>query len=102
LRCIDIVGIGFACFAPSHHPAKPEGRSADSQNWVAAPLIPTFLADSECPNILMGVFRSDLVGSHRSTAWQLGNSSMRALVVYSQRDSGPDEIRSLGAATVVE
>ena len=96
-RCIDEVGIGFM-FAPSHHPAMKAVAPIRKELGVRTifNILGPLTNPASAPNILMGVFHSDLVGIQIRALQRLG--AEHALVVYGK--DGLDEI-SLGAATVV-
>ncbi len=96
-RCIEQVGIGFM-FAPNHHPAMK--NVAPVRKELGTKTIFNILGPltnpAGAPNILMGVFHSDLVGIQVRALQRLG--AEHAIVVYGR--DGMDEI-SLGAATMV-
>ena len=96
-RCIDEVGIGFM-FAPNHHPAMKNVAPIRKELGVRTifNILGPLTNPASAPNILMGVFHSDLVGIQVRALQRLG--AEHALVVYGK--DGMDEI-SLGAATVV-
>lgn len=96
-RCIDEVGVGFM-FAPNHHPAMK--NVAPIRKELGARTIFNILGPltnpASAPNIVMGVFHSDLVGIQVRALQRLG--AEHALVVYGK--DGMDEV-SLGSATLV-
>ena len=96
-RCIDEVGVGFM-FAPNHHPAMKNVAPIRKELGFRTlfNILGPLTNPASAPNILMGVFHSDLVGIQIRALQRLG--AEHALVVYGK--DGMDEI-SLGAATVV-
>ncbi|MDO9403271.1 MAG: anthranilate phosphoribosyltransferase [Polaromonas sp.] len=96
-RCIEQVGVGFM-FAPSHHPAMKNVAPIRKELGVRTifNILGPLTNPASAPNILMGVFHSDLVGIQIRALQRLG--AEHALVVYGK--DGMDEV-SLGAATVV-
>jgi anthranilate phosphoribosyltransferase len=96
-RCIDEVGVGFM-FAPNHHPAMKNVAPIRKELGVRTifNILGPLTNPASAPNILMGVFHSDLVGIQIRALQRLG--AEHALVVYGK--DGMDEV-SLGAATVV-
>jgi anthranilate phosphoribosyltransferase len=96
-RCIEEVGLGFM-FAPNHHPAMKNVAPVRKELGVRTlfNILGPLTNPASAPNILMGVFHSDLVGIQVRALQRLG--AQHALVVYGK--DGMDEI-SLGAATVV-
>ena len=96
-RCIAEVGIGFM-FAPNHHPAMKNVAPVRKELGVRTMfnILGPLTNPAGAPNILMGVFHSDLVGIQVRALQRLGAS--HALVVYGK--DGMDEV-SLGAATLV-
>jgi anthranilate phosphoribosyltransferase len=96
-RCIDEVGVGFM-FAPNHHPAMKNVAPIRKELGVRTifNILGPLTNPASAPNILMGVFHSDLVGIQIRALQRLG--AEHALVVYGK--DGIDEV-SLGAATVV-
>ena len=96
-RSIDEVGIGFM-FAPNHHPAMKNVAPVRKELGVRTMfnILGPLTNPASAPNILMGVFHSDLVGIQVRALQRLG--AEHALVVYGR--DGMDEI-SLGAATLV-
>ena len=96
-RCIDEVGVGFM-FAPNHHPAMKNVGPIRKELGVRTifNILGPLTNPASAPNILMGVFHSDLVGIQIRALQRLG--AEHALVVYGK--DGMDEV-SLGAATVV-
>lgn len=95
--CIEQVGIGFM-FAPNHHPAMKNVAPVRKEMGVRTifNILGPLTNPASAPNILMGVFHSDLVGIQVRALQRLG--AEHALVVYGR--DGMDEV-SLGAATLV-
>ena len=96
-KCIEDVGVGFM-FAPNHHPAMKNVGPIRKELGVRTifNILGPLTNPASAPNILMGVFHSDLVGIQIRALQRLG--AEHALVVYGK--DGMDEV-SLGAATVV-
>lgn len=96
-RSIETVGIGFM-FAPNHHPAMKNVAPIRKELGVRTifNILGPLTNPASAPNILMGVFHSDLVGIQVRALQRLG--AEHAVVVYGR--DGMDEI-SLGAATLV-
>ncbi len=96
-KCIQEVGVGFM-FAPNHHPAMKNVAPIRKELGVRTifNILGPLTNPASAPNLLMGVFHSDLVGIQIRALQRLG--AEHALVVYGK--DGMDEI-SLGAATVV-
>ena len=96
-RSIKEVGIGFM-FAPNHHPAMKNVAPVRKELGVRTifNILGPLTNPANAPNILMGVFHSDLVGIQVRALQRLG--AEHAVVVYGR--DGMDEI-SLGAATLV-
>jgi anthranilate phosphoribosyltransferase len=96
-RSIEEVGIGFM-FAPNHHPAMKNVAPVRKELGVRTlfNILGPLTNPANAPNILMGVFHSDLVGIQVRALQRLG--AEHAVVVYGR--DGMDEI-SLGAATLV-
>ncbi|WP_295552006.1 anthranilate phosphoribosyltransferase [Limnohabitans sp. Rim8] len=96
-RSIEEVGIGFM-FAPNHHPAMKNVVPVRKELGVRTMfnILGPLTNPASAPNILMGVFHSDLVGIQVRALQRLG--AEHAVVVYGR--DGMDEI-SLGAATLV-
>jgi anthranilate phosphoribosyltransferase len=96
-ECIAEVGIGFM-FAPNHHPAMKNVAPVRKELGVRTifNILGPLTNPAGAPNILMGVFHSDLVGIQIRALQRLG--AEHAIVVYGK--DGMDEV-SLGAATVV-
>ncbi len=96
-KCIEEVGVGFM-FAPNHHPAMKNVAPIRKELGVRTifNILGPLTNPASAPNLLMGVFHSDLVGIQIRALQRLG--AEHALVVYGK--DGMDEI-SLGAATVV-
>lgn len=95
--CIAQVGIGFM-FAPNHHPAMKNVAPVRKELGVRTlfNILGPLTNPASAPNILMGVFHSDLVGIQVRALERLG--AEHAMVVYGR--DGLDEV-SLGAATLV-
>jgi anthranilate phosphoribosyltransferase len=95
--CIKETGIGFM-FAPNHHPAMKNVAPVRKELGVRTifNILGPLTNPAAAPNILMGVFHSDLVGIQVRALQRLGTE--HALVVYGR--DGLDEV-SLGAATMV-
>ena len=95
--CIAATGIGFM-FAPNHHPAMKNVAPIRREMGVRTifNILGPLTNPAGAPNILMGVFHSDLVGIQARVLQRLG--ATHALVVYGK--DGIDEL-SLGAATLV-
>ncbi len=96
-QCIEEVGVGFM-FAPNHHPAMKNVAPVRKELGVRTlfNILGPLTNPAAAPNILMGVFHSDLVGIQVRALQRLG--AQHALVVYGK--DGMDEI-SLGAGTLV-
>lgn len=96
-ECIAQTGIGFM-FAPNHHPAMKNVAPVRKELGVRTVfnILGPLTNPAGAPNILMGVFHSDLVGIQVRALQRLG--AQHALVVYGK--DGMDEV-SLGAATLV-
>ncbi|MDD0813617.1 anthranilate phosphoribosyltransferase [Curvibacter sp. HBC28] len=96
-RCIEQTGIGFM-FAPNHHPAMKNVAAVRKELGVRTifNILGPLTNPASAPNILMGVFHSDLVGIQVRALQRLG--AEHAVVVYGR--DGMDEV-SLGAATLV-
>ena len=96
-RSIEEVGMGFM-FAPNHHPAMKNVAPVRKELGVRTMfnILGPLTNPASAPNILMGVFHSDLVGIQVRALQRLG--AEHAVVVYGR--DGMDEI-SLGAATLV-
>ena len=96
-RSIEEVGIGFM-FAPNHHPTMKNVAPVRKELGVRTifNILGPLTNPASAPNILMGVFHSDLVGIQVRALQRLG--AEHAVVVYGR--DGMDEI-SLGAATLV-
>jgi anthranilate phosphoribosyltransferase len=95
--CIEATGMGFM-FAPNHHPAMKNVAAVRKELAVRTVfnILGPLTNPAGAPNILMGVFHSDLVGIQVRALQRLG--AQHALVVYGK--DGMDEI-SLGASTLV-
>jgi anthranilate phosphoribosyltransferase len=96
-QCILETGLGFM-FAPNHHPAMKNVAPIRKELGVRTifNILGPLTNPAGAPNILMGVFHSDLVGIQIRALQRLG--AEHALVVYGR--DGMDEV-SLGAATLV-
>jgi anthranilate phosphoribosyltransferase len=96
-QCVQEVGIGFM-FAPNHHPAMKNVAPVRKELGVRTifNILGPLTNPAGAPNILMGVFHSDLVGIQIRALQRLG--AEHALVVYGR--DGMDEV-SLGASTLV-
>jgi len=96
-QCVQEVGIGFM-FAPNHHPAMKNVAPVRKELGVRTifNILGPLTNPASAPNILMGVFHSDLVGIQIRALQRLG--AEHALVVYGR--DGMDEV-SLGASTLV-
>jgi anthranilate phosphoribosyltransferase len=96
-RCIAETGLGFM-FAPNHHPAMKNVAPVRKELGVRTifNILGPLTNPADAPNILMGVFHSDLVGIQVRALQRLG--AQHALVVYGK--DGMDEV-SLGASTLV-
>ncbi|MGV0985752.1 MAG: anthranilate phosphoribosyltransferase [Limnohabitans sp.] len=96
-RSIEEVGIGFM-FAPNHHPAMKNVAPVRKELGIRTifNILGPLTNPAGAPNILMGVFHSDLVGIQVRALQRLG--AEHAVVVYGR--DGMDEI-SLGASTLV-
>ena len=95
--CIAATGIGFM-FAPNHHPAMKNVGPVRRELGVRTifNILGPLTNPAGAPNILMGVFHSDLVGIQARVLQRLG--ATHALIVYGK--DGIDEV-SLGAATLI-
>ncbi len=96
-QCVAQTGMGFM-FAPNHHPAMKNVAPVRREmgNKTIFNLLGPLTNPAGAPNILMGVFHSDLVGIQVRVMQRLG--AEHALVVYGR--DGMDEV-SLGAPTLV-
>ncbi|MBI2383016.1 MAG: anthranilate phosphoribosyltransferase [Gammaproteobacteria bacterium] len=96
-ECLDEVGVGFM-FAPNHHPAMKAVAPVRREMGVRTlfNILGPLTNPADAPNILMGVFHSDLVGIQVRVLERLG--VRRAMVVWGK--DGMDEI-TLGGATLV-
>jgi anthranilate phosphoribosyltransferase len=96
-RCVAEQGIGFM-FAPNHHPAMKNVAPVRREMGIKTifNLLGPLTNPARAPNILMGVFHSDLVGIQVRVMQRLG--AEHAVVVYGR--DGMDEV-SLGASTLV-
>src|ERR671913_1487838 len=96
-QSIAQTGIGFM-FAPNHHAAMKHAAPVRRELGVRTifNILGPLTNPAAAPNILMGVFHSDLVGIQVRALQRLG--AEHAVVVYGR--DGMDEV-SLGAATMV-
>jgi anthranilate phosphoribosyltransferase len=96
-RSVADNGVGFM-FAPNHHPAMKNVAPVRREMGVKTffNILGPLTNPASAPNILMGVFHSDLVGIQVRALQRLG--AEHAVVVYGR--DGMDEV-SLGAATMV-
>ena len=96
-QCIAETGIGFM-YAPNHHAAMKHAAPVRRELGVRTifNILGPLTNPAGAPNILMGVFHSDLVGIQVRVLQRLG--AQRALVVWGRDNM--DEV-SLGAATMV-
>ena len=85
-------------FAPNHHPAMKNVGPVRKELGIRTifNILGPLTNPADAPNILMGVFHSDLVGIQVRALQRLG--AEHAVVVYGK--DGMDEV-SLGAATMV-
>ncbi len=96
-QCLAETGLAFM-FAPNHHPAMKNVAPVRREMGVRTlfNILGPLTNPAGAPNILMGVFHSDLVGIQARVLQRLG--ARHALVVWGR--DGMDEI-TLGAATLV-
>jgi anthranilate phosphoribosyltransferase len=96
-RCLAQAGLAFL-YAPNHHPAMKNVAAVRREMGVRTlfNILGPLTNPAGAPNILMGVFHSDLVGIQARVLQRLG--ARHALVVWGR--DGMDEI-TLGAATLV-
>ena len=96
-KCIADIGLGFM-FAPNHHPAMKNVAPIRKELGMKTMfnILGPLTNPASAPNILMGVFHSDLVGIQVRALQRLG--AEHAVVVYGK--DGMDEV-STGAATLV-
>jgi anthranilate phosphoribosyltransferase len=96
-QCIAEQGVGFM-FAPNHHPAMKNVAPVRRELGIRTifNILGPLTNPAGAPNILMGVFHSDLVGIQVRALQRLG--AEHAVVVYGR--DGMDEV-SLGATTLV-
>lgn len=94
---IQSIGLGFM-FAPNHHPAMKNVAPVRKEMGVRTlfNILGPLTNPASAPNILMGVFHSDLVGIQVRALQRLGAD--HAIVVYGR--DGMDEV-TLGASTLV-
>jgi anthranilate phosphoribosyltransferase len=98
-QCIRETGMGFM-FAPNHHPAMKNVAAIRKELGIRTifNILGPLTNPANAPNILMGVFQSDLVGIQIRALQRLG--AEHALVVHGH--SGMDEISVSGATLVAE
>ena len=98
-QCIAETGFGFM-YAPIHHPAMKNVAPVRRELGVRTifNILGPLTNPASAPNILMGVFHSDLVGIQARVLQRLGMT--RALVVHGR--DGLDEITLAGATLVGE
>ena len=96
-QCLAETGLAFL-YAPNHHPAMKHVAPVRREMGVRTlfNILGPLTNPAGAPNILMGVFHSDLVGIQARVLQRLG--ARHALVVWGR--DGMDEI-TLGAATLV-
>ena len=96
-RCLADTGLAFL-YAPNHHPAMKNVAAVRREMGVRTlfNILGPLTNPAGAPNILMGVFHSDLVGIQVRVLEKLG--AKHALVVHGK--DGLDEI-TLGADTLV-
>jgi len=95
-ECIAETGIGFM-YAPNHHAAMKHAAPVRRERVrTIFNILGPLTNPAGAPNILMGVFHSDLVGIQVRVLQRLG--AQRAMVVWGRDNM--DEV-SLGAATMV-
>ena len=96
-ECIAETGIGFM-YAPNHHAAMKHAAPVRRELGVRTifNILGPLTNPAGAPNILMGVFHSDLVGIQVRVLQRLG--AQRAMVVWGRDNM--DEV-SLGAGTLV-
>jgi anthranilate phosphoribosyltransferase len=96
-QSIESVGVGFM-FAPNHHPAMKNVAPIRKEMGVKTVfnILGPLTNPAGAPQIVMGVFHPDLVGTLAQVLRNLG--AHRAMVVYGK--DGIDEV-SLGAETMV-
>ena len=98
-QCIADVGLGFM-FAPNHHPAMKNVAPVRKELGVKTifNILGPLTNPATAPNILMGVFHTDLVGIQVRVLQRLG--SEHVMVVYGM--NGMDEISLSGETQVGE
>ncbi len=96
-QCLAETGLAFL-YAPNHHPAMKNVSAVRKEMGVRTlfNILGPLTNPAGAPNILMGVFHSDLVGIQARVLQRLG--ARHALVVWGR--DGMDEI-TLGASTLV-
>src|SRR4249919_373784 len=97
--CVAQTGFGFM-YAPLHHPAMRNVAPVRKELGVRTlfNILGPLTNPAGAPNILMGVFHSDLVGIQARVLQRLG--AKRALVVHGR--DGLDELTFSGATLVAE
>lgn len=98
-QCLAETGFGFM-FAPIHHPAMKNVAPVRKELGIRTifNILGPLTNPAGAPNILMGVFHSDLVGIQARVLQRLG--ARRALVVHGR--DGLDEITLAGGTLVAE
>ena len=98
-RCIDEVGVGFM-FAPLHHSAMKHAIGPRKEMGVRTifNILGPLTNPAAAPNMVLGVFSSELVEPLANVLAQLG--AEHVLVVHA--DAGLDEISIEGATQVAE
>ena len=98
-QCIDEIGIGFM-FAPNHHSAMKHAAPVRRELGVRTifNILGPLTNPAGAPNVLMGVFHSDLVGIQARVMQRLGNR--HAMVVHGAE--GLDEMSISGRTYVAE
>ena len=98
-RCIEQIGLGFM-FAPNHHPAMKNVVPIRKDLGVRTifNILGPLTNPAKAPNILMGVFNSELVGIQAKVLQLLG--AEHALVVHGK--DGLDEITLSGPTVIAE
>jgi anthranilate phosphoribosyltransferase len=98
-QCLAETGFGFM-FAPIHHPAMKNVAAVRRELGVRTifNILGPLTNPAGAPNILMGVFHSDLVGIQARVLQRLG--AKHALVVHGR--DGLDEITLAGGTLVAE
>jgi anthranilate phosphoribosyltransferase len=98
-QCINTLGVGFM-FAPNHHPAMKNVVPIRKDLGVRTifNILGPLTNPAKAPNILMGVFNSELVGIQAKVLQLLG--AEHALVVHGK--DGLDEITLSGPTVIAE